>query len=381
MANPGVGLRTAADVLMEISLHLIENVVNTLATQFAQGGYSDGGYSEGGYSDPIGSLIFVESQTAMYVGAMIVVGWGLSTAEVATITEINTDGTILTSTLVNSHNPGETILAPTFPTQQPTDPFYSQSEALGYLARAQNETLAATQVHYELVQQNLQFGQVTQATPDNCITLSRIAASQYFAVIATITRTDDSVLLVTVDPHGLQVGSTIFVQNATAGFGGVFEVASVPTPSSITYVQIADDGATTGGSILYFSRLYETTSTELTMANRNWRNTFLTVPTSYYEDRTGLYRWGVNGKPSSNFPVQLLMGIRDTDTLGLLDGFLFPDMLVYLIKYKTLAYMLLKDGVQQDPTRAAYCEERWKRGVAAIDRFLDGYTMGMKEGK
>lgn len=381
MANPGSGFRTACDVLMEISLHLIEGVGNTTATQFAQGGYSDGGYSEGGYSDPIGSLIYVVSQDAMYVGAMIVVGWGLSTAEVATITEINDDGTILTSTLVNSHNPGETILAPTFPTQATTDAFFSQSEILGYLARVQNIFLASCQVFYELSQQNLQFGQILQNTPDNCITLSRVAASQYFSVIATITRTDDSVLLVTVDPHGLQVGSTIFVQNGTAGFGGVFEVASVPTPSSITYVQIADDGVATGGAILYFARLYETTQAELSMSNRNWRNSFVNIPQTYFEDRTGLYKFGIGGKPSSNFPVELLMGIRDTDTLGLLDGFLVPDMLVYILKYGTLAEIFAKDGVQQDPTRAAYCRQRFERGIAATNRFLNGFTMGLKEGK
>lgn len=378
MANPGVGYKTAADVLMEISFHLIEAVVFTTASQFAQGGYSDGGYSEGGYSDPVGSLLYVASQDAMYVGAQIVVGWGLDTAEVVTIIEINDDGTILTTSLVNSHDPGETILAPTFPTQQLTDPFFTQSEMLGYLARAQNEFLAFCPVYFELIQQGLVYGQIFQDTPDNCIQMVRVAASQYYAAIATLTRTDDVVLLVTEDPHGLQEGSTIFVQNEAEGFGGVVEVVSVPTPSSITYAQIGDDGVAAGGAILYFARLYETTQSEITMADRNWRNAYVNVPTAFFEDRSGLYRWGVNGKPSSNFPVELLMGIRDTDMLGLLDGFLVPDTLAYLLKYRALEFALSKDGVQQDPTRAAYCGQRFNRGVASVNRFLDGFTMGMK---
>lgn len=379
MSVPGVGFRTAADVLMEVSFHLVEEVVDTtIITVVGPGGYGSGGYGQYGYGSGSPEVIKPASTTAMYDGALIIVGWGLDTAEVVTILHVTLTGYIYTSAFVNVHNPGETILAPTFPTQQTTDPFYTQQEMLGYLSRAQNEFLSACPVYYQLVQQNLLYGQILQATPGNCIELSRVAASQYFAVIATITRANDSVLLVTVDPHGLQKGSTIYVQNATAGFGGVFEVETVPTPSSITYTQIADDGSATGGAILYFARIYETTQAELTMANRNWRNTFVNVPTSYFEDRSGLYMWGVGGRPSANFPVELLMGIRDTDTLGLLDNFLVPDTLAFVLKYGALSYIFSKDGVQQDPTRAAYCRQRFERGIAATNRYLRGFEMGMK---
>lgn len=379
MASPGVGYRTAADVLMEISFHLIEEVVDTtIITVVGPGGYGSGGYGQYGYGSGSPEVIKPASTTAMYDGALIIVGWGLDTAEVVTILHVTLTGYIYTSAFVNVHNPGETILSPTFPTQAPTDPFFMQSEMLGYLSRAQNEFLSACPVFYQLVQQNLVYGQIFQVTPGNCIELSRVAASQYFAVIATITRADNAVLLVTVDPHGLQVGSTIFVQNETAGFGGVFEVLTVPTKSSITYTQIADDGSATGGAILYFARIYETTQAELSMANRNWRNTFVNVPTSYFEDRSGLYMFGVGGKPSSNFPVELLMGIRDTDTLDLLSGFLVPDSAVFILKYGALSFALSKDGVQQDPTRAAYCRQRFERGIASVNRYIRGYEMGLK---
>lgn len=382
MASPGVGYKTAADVLMEISCHLIEQVVQTtIVTVVGPGGYGTGGYGQYGYGGGSPEVIKPASTIAMYDGALIVVGWGLDTAEVVTILHVTLTGYIYTTAFVNVHGAGETILSPTFPTQQPTDPFFTQQEMLGYLARAQNEFLSACPVYFELVQQTLIFGQIFQNTPDNCIELSRVAASQFFAQIATITRSGDSVLLVTTNPHGLQVGSTFFVQNGTDGFGGVFEALTVPTPSSLTYEQIADDGTATGGSVLYFSRLYETTSAELTMSDRNWRNKYANSPSAYFEDRSGLYMWGVSAKPSSNFPVELLMGIRDTDTLGLLDGFLVPDMLTYIVKYGALAYIFSKDGVQQDPTRAAYCRQRFEKGIVAVNRYIDGFTMGMKAGK
>ncbi len=376
MANPGIGYRTTCDVLCEISLHLLEPIVFTTITSFGEGGYSDGGYSEGGYSDPIGQLIGVVSQDAMYVGAQIVIGWGLDTAEVVTITEINSDGTILTTTAVNSHDPGEVVLAPTFPTQQPTDPFYTQSEMLGYLSRAQNEFLAECPVYYQLTQQSLTYGQIFQDTPANAVEINRVAISKMYIAIASLSRTDNTVTLASVDPHGLGVKSTIFVQNAEPGWGGVFEVLTAPSPTTLTYRQDADDDSTTEGAILYFKRMYETTQAEITMTQRNWQNSYQENPTQWFEDRTGLYRWGVGGRPASNYPVELLCSIRDDDTLELLDGFLLNDIIVYIIKYGALAYAFGKDGVQQDPSRARYCRARFDRGCMAVNRYLEGFKLG-----
>lgn len=379
MANTGIGYRLAADVLCEVSLHLLQPIVNTTLTSFGVGGYSDGGYSEGGYSDPIGQLLGVASQDAMYVGAMIVIGWGLDTAEVVTITEINDDDTILTTPAANSHSVGEIVLAPTFPKQQTADPIYTQSEMLGYLARAQNEFLSACPTYYELSQQSLTFGQIYQDTPANCIEINRVAISRTYIAVDTLARAANVVTLTSVDPHGLGPKSTIFVQNPTAGWGGTFEVLMVPSPTTLTYRQDGDDDETTGGAILYFVRMYETTQAEISMTNRTWQNGYQQNPTQWFEDRSGLYMWGTGGKPASNYPVELLCSIRDTDTLGLLDGFLVSDMLVYIIKYGVLAYALSKDGVQQDPGRAGYCRARFDRGCMAVNRYLEGFKLGMKQ--
>lgn len=379
MALNGVGFRFAADVLAEVSLHLFENIVYTTAISIVgPGGYGTGGYGQFGYGSGPPEVIKVASTANMYLGAMIIVGWGLSTAEVVTIMGVTSTGYIYTTALVNPHNPGEIVFAPTFPTQQTTDPHFLQSEMLGYLSRAQNELLADVPVNYALSQQTLQYGSVFQNTPANCIEINRIAASQIYIAIATLTRTGNVVTAVTTNKHGLQKGSTLYIQNPTTGFGGVFQVATVPSPTSFTYPQIGTNGSATGGAVLYFNRMYETTMTEITMTDRTWRNDYIPTPTAWGEDRSGLYRWFVNGKPSSNFPVELLCSIRDTDTLGLLDGFLIPDLLVPTLKYKVLSFAWSKDGVCQDPQRAAWCEERYKRGVLAIQRYLLGMNLGLK---
>jgi hypothetical protein len=125
MAAIGVGYRLVADVLAEVSLHLLEPICQATCTNFAAG-----------------PVITVSNQTAMYDGAQVVVGWGLSTAEVVTITSVNGGGTINTSALVNSHNPGETILGPTFPYEETTDPFWNQTQMLEWISRANNELLS-----------------------------------------------------------------------------------------------------------------------------------------------------------------------------------------------------------------------------------------------
>jgi hypothetical protein len=387
-ANGLVGYRTAADVLMEISFHLIEQVCFTTLTSYVgPGGYGTGAYggvpgaSGYGYGSGPPEVVLLASNNALYVGAMIVIGWGLSTQEVVTVLGIAPNGFVYMSAFANAHNPGEIVLGPTFPTQETTDPFYRQEEMLTYLARAQAEFLTDCPCYYEFSQQPLTYGQIIQATPSNCIEINRVAASQFFVPITSITIASNEATVVTGSPHGLQVGSSIFIQSPVAGFGGVFELDSVPSPTSFTYPQIKADGTAAGGSIYYFSRLYEVTQTELTMANRTWRNDYVGLPQSWFEDRTGLYKWGTGGKPASNFQAELLCSIRDTDTLGLLDGFLVNDVLVPALKYKTLAFAFGKDGVQQDPTRAAYCEDRYKRYVAATNRFLVGMSLGLKGGQ
>lgn len=381
MAQPGVGFRFACDVLAEVSLHLIEPIVNcTLLAAYAQGGWGTGGWGAYGWgSGP--QTIQVSSTDSMYIGAQIVVGWGLSTAEVVTIIGITSTGYIYTTALVNSHEPGETILAPTFPTQQPTDPHFTQAEMLQYLARAENEMLSDVPVNYQISTQSLAYGNIFQSTPSNCIEINRIAASTYFCVLTSLTRAGNEVTAITTTPHGLQAGSTIYIQNPTTGFGGIFEIDTVLSPTSFTYPQDADNGSAAGGSILYFVRMYETTMSETTMTNRTWRNDFVPTPTAWGEDRSGLYRWFVNGRPSSNFPVELLCSVRDTDTLTLLDGFLIPDVLVPTLKYKVLAFAWSKDGVAQDPTRAAWCQQRYEKGILAIRRYLVGMEMTLKAGR
>ena len=71
----------------------------------------------------------------------------------------------------------------------------------------------------------------------------------------------------------------------------------------------------------------------------------------------------------------MICSIRDSDTLTLLDGFLISDVILLYAKYLAMSYIFSKDGVYKDPQRAQYCDMRFKRGVAAVQRWIDNMVV------
>ena len=375
MANPGIGYRLACDLLMEMSFHLCQPTVATQIVSLAEAGFGSGGFGEGGFGGGTGSSIEVTSTYAMYPGALVVVGWQTGNAEVAEVLTVP-DGTHFTATLVNAHSVGETILGPTFPAQWETDPIFTQSEMLGYLSRAQNEFLTAVPAFYEFFSQNVTIGQIYQSLPSTAITVERIAASPVEIGITSLVRNNNIVTLTAESATNLSQYSTLAVVGPNdTSFAGVFAVSSAPSANVITYPQIGGNASTTGGTIQSMLRLYELTQEELSMRDRSWQSNFVNPLKTWFEDRTGLYGWGLGGKPESNYPVQLLCSIRDTDTLGLLDGFLVPDICLHAVKYLALSYVASKDGVAQQPEMADFYLKRYAQVVMATQRYVSHMKM------
>jgi hypothetical protein len=180
-------------------------------------------------------------------------------------------------------------------------------------------------------------------------------------------------------PTNLVQYNTFAVVNPTdASFAGVFAVISAPSPNVITYRQVGADGSTTGGTIQSMRRLYELTQEELVQQDRSWQSNYVGPLQSWFEDRAGLYRWGVGGRPSSNFPVELLCAVRDTDTLGLLDGFLVPDVCIHGVKALVMNYCQSKDGIAQQPQMAEFWLRRYSQVVIATQRYIQAMKMSTK---
>ena len=365
MAQPGIGYRTAGDVLQEISMHLcLPAVYSSLTSAITAGA---------------GVTATVGSTYAMYPGAQLLVELpGNPLQEIATVLTVPS-GTTFTADFANAHAAAAPVWGATFPTQEATDPLFTQAEMLQYLSRAQNEFLTAVPCFYERFFQTVSTGQIYQSTPPAAILVDRIAASAINIGITSMVRSGGIVTLTAGGPTNLSQYSTFSVVAPTdSSFAGSFAVISAPSPNIIIYRQIGPDASTTGGTIQSMRRLYELTQEELVQQTRNWQSNYVGPLQSWFEDRAGLYRWGIGGRPSSNFPVELLCVVRDTDTLGFMDGFLVPDVCLHAVKYLALSYIWSKDGVQGNPQMAEFALKRYAQIVIATQRYIQAMKMGTK---
>lgn len=388
---PGNGLRTACDILCEISYHVIEQIVDCLITSTRPGGFGDGGYGEGGYGGPNGFVIGVSDLTGFYVGAQVVVGWQTTTAEVATVYFVDYIAqTVFLAALANAHAIGVRILAPTFPTQAPSDPLWTQVEMLEYLARAQNEFLLKCPCIYEFFADlPVLAGAPYQATPVTAIEIERVAlqSGSIDLSIASITRTAGVVTALLTSPSTFTAGLPVWVDgvidstfNSPSTMQADQFILTGPAGSgglTLTWSQTGPNASSSAGTVsqLLYPRLYETTQDQISLRDSQWfYNQDSPEPTAWYEDRTGKYNWGLAPVPRGNYFVELLASVRDSATLGLLDRFLLPDICVPYIKYRALATALEKDGEARSPSYARYCNMRFELGLIAVDRYLRGFV-------
>lgn len=412
MAQTGSGYRTAGDLMMEMSYHLCQAAYQ----QSLSGAIAAG----------TGITATVPSTDMLYPSAQVVIDQGnVSLQEVVTVITVPSP-TTFTANFAHAHASGATVAAATFPAQSGTDPLFTQSEVLGYLSRAQNELLAACPMILGILPLTIASGATittltstttpatvggyngggysasaggtgggqTAPTAIQAIEMHRIASS--FANLAYTNLTRTSATLVTAafpDPHTLIPGDEFSVLTSSdPSFLGGFTVAATPSPTTCTYTQnpntagnygigsfpSAPGAVSTGGLLGLWLRLYETSQTELSMTKPGWTQSHPTYLTYWYQDRTGLYGFGVDGIPATPFPAEVLVSLRDVDSLGPLDGFLVPDPMLHIVKYRALQYCFEKDGEFRDPARAQFCATRYQRGVAAIRRWLAwaGAAMG-----
>lgn len=373
-----LGKRQVVDLAAEVSFHLIEPVfLQSLSSSLAAG-------------VAVNILLTPASPqpatTFLYPGALVVVGWHVTTAEVVSVIAI-TGPSSFTANLTNNHNIGEQVFGATFPTQVPTDPIFTQPEILGYIAQAQNEFLTKVPLIFQFLPfQELIIGQAYQTLPSNLvIELERVSveslpASSTFQ-LASISRLADVVTATLTTSSladqwtpGLEIYVFDVADPSYNSTGNLPELASVsPDGLTITWNQTGPDSSSTGGIVVRptYTRLYESAQEQIDL-NLPWQSGLPgpTIPVAWFEDRTGTYGWGVAPPPPSNFYVELLASVRGNEALGMLDYFMVPDIFVYAIKWRVLAYAWSKDGIQRSPTLERFAKGKFDFYCMLADRFL-----------
>lgn len=390
LANAG-GSRRVIDVLAEISGHLVEPVLQTTLVTFALQGHGEGGYGQGGYGSSIvtGVVIDVPIEFYLYVGADIILNYQGDTEEVVTVTAVNYAQNSFSCDPIHQHYPGEPVFGATFPTQASTDPLFTQAEIMAYLSQAQNDFITKVPLVLELFPLTpVSIGQQYQSLPANTIELERVSLlnqSSSSASISQISLVDGAVTAILAGPvPDWTPGLEVMVQGVGEG-GAAFDTPPGQTIVlsevlnalgewivSWTLPGVSNTNAVGGKiSVPKMTRLYESSLEQISMSDPNWQmNTFSPQPTKWYEDRTGLYGWGMAPVPRSSYFVELLCSITDTQELSMLDSFLLPDCFVPYVKYKAMADALSKDGEQRSPTMCGFFLQRYNFGLMLADRFL-----------
>lgn len=369
-----LGNRQIVDIMAEIGLRLLEPIFNQILASPVGPGTD--------LTITLNPSSPLPATQWLYPGALIVVGWHASDAEVVEVIDVTGDDTF-TGTLVNAHAEGESVFGATFPTQQTTDPVWTQAEIIGYIAQAQNEFLTKVPLIFGFTEnQVINAGQIYQTMPNTAVELERVAVEtgQVSFNISTITRSGGvvtAVLPTSVNSDNWTPSLGVVVMGvANATFNSAsnipFDLVSVSEDGlTLTWDQSGSNTASTGGYVSrpIWSRLYEANQNQIAMQNFAWQSN-MGSPQKWFEDRSGVYGWGVAPMPDSNYWAELLTSVRGSESLGLLDNLLVPDVFAYGPIYRALCYAVSKEGVQRSPTLAKYFGDKFDFWVMIADRYL-----------
>lgn len=320
----------------------------------------------------------------LYPGALVVVGWHSANAEVVEVQSVTSDSTFM-ATLVNAHIAGEIVFSATFPTQVPTDPIFTQDEIIGYIAQAQNEFLTKVPMIFEFFENNLiELGQTYQTVPDTAIEMERVAVQSNppwtMFNIASIVRSASIVTAVlsstsTADYWTPDLGIQVYgvTDNSfNSASNSLFTLATVsPDGLTLTWPQALASASSSGGYVSrpVLTRLYESAQQQIAM-NNPWAFSQSGDPKFWWEDRAGIYGWGVLPVPAGGYYVEILASTRASEALGLLSYFNVPDVFVYAIKWRALAYAWSKDGIQRSPSMQRFAKGKFDFYCMLADRFI-----------
>lgn len=286
MSIQGAGYLLAVDVLSDISYQLFEPIASTTLLSYTSIGGGD-------------FQINVVSTASIYVGALVVVGYGLAVPEVVTVLEVGSG--FFVAALQNIHTSGEKIYGPTFPVQQPTDPLWTQAEMLAYLSSACNDFLGEVPLVYA-VNENVSVPPTKQNAPlpADCMLPERIA----------------------------------------------FQTPTGPYP------------------------MRETSQSNLDGYDYRWQVAPPGTPRAYFRDKVPLQNFGIWPRANNTAVFEVVYQQRQTQVMQLLDGFLFPDIFVPIVKYRVLSLAYSKDGEARNPGLAKYFSTRYAFGVKVAKMVL-----------
>ena len=116
--------------------------------------------------------------------------------------------------------------------------------------------------------------------------------------------------------------------------------------------------------------LHETSQSNLDAMMYQWSSQASAEPEAYYRDKLSVLKFGITPRPSNTTPIECIYQQRQAATMGIADGFLFPDPFTAYVLYRTLSFAYSKDGDMRSPGLAKYFQKRYEMGVKISNMIL-----------
>ena len=94
-------------------------------------------------------------------------------------------------------------------------------------------------------------------------------------------------------------------------------------------------------------------------------------PVAYYRDKIPMQNFGIWPLMGNTSEFEIVYAQRAAATLGLADGFLFPDIFCPIVKWRTLSFAYSKDGESRNPALAKYWQTRYTFGCKVAMMILE----------
>lgn len=120
--------------------------------------------------------------------------------------------------------------------------------------------------------------------------------------------------------------------------------------------------------------LRETSQSNLDGYDYRWGQQLAITPRAYFRDKVPFQYFGVWPRANNLTWYEVVYAARQAQTMGLADGFLFPDPFVPIVKWRTLSFAYSKDGEARQPGLAKYWQSRYEFGVRLAKLFLEVIT-------
>lgn len=117
--------------------------------------------------------------------------------------------------------------------------------------------------------------------------------------------------------------------------------------------------------------LRETSQSNLDAWDYRWQQQQAMYPVGYFRDKVPLQNFGVWPRANNTVDTEIVYQQRQANTLGLADGFLFPDPFLPYVKARTLSFAFSKDGENRNPGLAKYWATHYEFGVKVSKMILE----------